>query len=173
MNNAASEKRRSDRVWLTIPVRVRGVDSNGEAVELTALATGLNRYGGRIQVSRELDCARSIRLRKPIGNFEVEFRVVEPITTPGKSGWEYGVECRDEKLNFWDIEFRPHVEDAGDSKALLDCGMCHTTALMPLTISEIDRLRTNGMTVKYCAKCAAVTHWWYARNGVWMHPEAS
>src|SRR5690242_18905982 len=75
MNNAASEKRRSDRVWLTIPVRVRGVDSNGEAVELTALATGLNRYGGRIQVSRELDCARSIRLRKPIGNFEVELRV--------------------------------------------------------------------------------------------------
>jgi hypothetical protein len=166
MTQFAAERRRSDRLWLTIPVRVRCFDSNGEAVEIKGWVTCLNRFGGRIEVPRELDCSRPIRLRKPIGNFEVEFRVVEPINIRGDWGCVYGVECLDEKLNFWDIEFRPFEADAESAKALLDCGMCHTVALMPLEMPEIKRLRTDGKTPKYCAKCSSVTYWWYAERGV-------
>jgi hypothetical protein len=171
MNNVAAEKRRSDRLWLTIPVRVRGVDSIGGAVEIKGWATSLNRHGGRIQVPQEMDWSRPVRLRKPIGNYEVEFRVVESIKARGSWGWEYGVECLDETLNFWDIEFGARGRDARGINALLDCGLCHTLALMPVTISEFDRLRTIGMTIKYCAKCSSVTHWWYAESSMPKHRE--
>lgn len=164
MDKVAAEKRRSDRLWLTIPVRVRCVDSDGEAVELAGRAVSINRYGGRTIVPRELDWSRPIRLRRPIGNFEVEFRVVEPVNIQGHRWWEYGVECLDEKFNFWDIEFPPLGQNPGDEKALLDCGTCHTIALMSLAMVEYECLKTEGRTAKYCARCSSITQWWYAEK---------
>lgn len=166
MKNIAAERRRSDRLWLTIPLRVEGADSNGQIVGYTGRAISLNRHGGRIQIPQELDWDHSIRLRSPMGQHEAEFRVVETIASHEDRGCECGVECLDKENNFWGIEFPSHEDQAVDAKVLLECGMCHTVALMPLTFLEIATLRTIGMVGMYCSKCGAETPWRYAEMRV-------
>ena len=165
MNNDSAGRRRSDRLWLTIPLRAEGVDSSGELAACEGRAVNLNRLGGRIQVPLELDRSWSISLLSPMARGAAEFRLVEAITHGGDHGYEYGVECLVEENNFWGIEFPSRKDTAGDANALLDCAICHTKALMPLAISDLERLETDGMTAMYCAKCSAMTHWWFAEMG--------
>jgi hypothetical protein len=88
--------------------------------------------------------------------------VVETITDHGENGWEYRVECFDEEVNFWDIEFPAHVDGAVDARVLLECGICHTITLKPLSLSETRTLIANDTLSMYCAKCSGATLWWYA-----------
>lgn len=156
------DRRRSDRIWLTIPLRVEGVDSSGQIVGYPGRSMSLNRYGGRIKLSQEVDLGRPIHLWSPMGKTVAKFRVVETITTRADGCCECGVECLDQENNFWGIEFPSPEDNAEGAKALLDCGMCHTKALMPLAKPDIERLEMDGVTGKYCTKCSAMTHWWFA-----------
>jgi hypothetical protein len=96
-----------------------------------------------------------------MGCHEAEFRVVEPIASAGEKGGEYGVECLDEKDNLWGIEF-PTSDGAADARVLLECGICHNMALLPLTLSEVEALRSIGMVGMPCQTCVAVSPWRYA-----------
>ncbi|HLY60586.1 MAG TPA: hypothetical protein VKV95_07445 [Terriglobia bacterium] len=165
MNNDSAERRRSDRLWITMPLRAEGVDASGEIAACAGRAVSVNRHGGRIQIPLDLDRSWSISLLSPLGRGAAEFRLVDTITHGGEHGYEYGVECLEEANNFWGIEFPSRKGITGDAKALLDCGTCHTKALMPLAISDVERLEMGGMTAIYCEKCAAMTHWWFAEVG--------
>lgn len=163
MDTVTADRRRSDRLWLTIPLRVGGMGSNGQTVEYPGRAINLNRHGGRIQVPQILDRDQSIRLRSPIGRYEAEFRVVETITSHGEHRCECGVECLNEKNHCWGIEFPSNEEDdMPDAKVLLECRTCHTIAFMPLAFLEILTLSTISMVGLDCPKCSAVTFWRYA-----------
>jgi hypothetical protein len=164
----ASERRRSARLWMTIPLSVEGLDSGGRTMEYEGRAIGLNRYGARIQIPRSLDKGQAVRVKSPMGRCEAEFRVVEPIASRGEKGGEYGMECLNEKDNFWGIEF-PKSEGAADATVLLECGICHSVALLPLTLSEVEALRSIGMVGIPCHTCAAVSPWRYAELRVPPH----
>jgi hypothetical protein len=45
-------------------------------------------------------------------------------------------ECFIKQVNLRGIEFPSDEDDAVDGKVLVECGMCHTIALMPLALSE-------------------------------------
>jgi PilZ domain len=172
MTTATADRRRSDRLWLTIPLRVEGLDSKGQSVEYPGRAINLNRHGGRIQVPQELDRNHSIRLRSPIGRFESEFRVVETLADPGGNGLECGVECLNQEDNFWGIEFPSNeMTNAPEAKVLLECRTCHTIALVPLAFLEIVTLSTISMVGLECTKCSALTFWRYAEIRVPMNRE--
>jgi hypothetical protein len=166
MTTQTVHKRRSERILLTVPLMVEGVDVEGNIVEYEGRATSLNRYGARIQIPQVLDRGQAVRLRSPIGHYEADFRVVESLVSPQGDSREYGVECMndiDEKDNLWGIEFPTSAEsDKASAKVLLECGMCHTMALMPLTLLEIETIRTIGMVGLACQKCVAETPWKYA-----------
>jgi PilZ domain len=167
MNAATAERRRSDRLWLTIPLRFEDVDSKGETVELDGRAVSLSRHGARIQLHRTLDKGQEIRVKSPFGHREAGFRVVQPIVPPGEKDGEYGVECVDENENFWGIEFPTREEgEKADAKALLECRMCHGLALLPLTLTEVEALRSIGKVGKLCQTCGVDTPWRYAEGRV-------
>ena len=162
MTIATGERRRSDRIWLTIPLRAEVVDPSGRMVEHPGRAVNLSRHGGRIEMPQMIDRGQPIRLRSPLGRHLAEFRVVEAIPGYGENGCECGVECLNEEDNFWGIEFPSHVDDAVDAKVLLECGMCRTIALKPLSLAETQTLIANDNLTRHCAKCAGATLWWYA-----------
>ena len=157
-----AERRRSDRIWLTLPVRAETVDSNGRTVEYSGRAVNLSRQGGRIEMPQTLDRGQLIRLRSPIGRQHADFRVVETITYQGEIGCECGVECLNECDSFWGIDFPHRVNNAADAKVLLECGMCHTIALKHLSLAETQGLIANDNLTSYCSKCSGATLWWYA-----------
>lgn len=167
---AGGERRRSDRLWMTVPLRAESTDSTGRRVEYVCPATGLNRYGAQIELPRHLEKGQTICLRSPIDHHEAHFRVVGPIgSTTGKKTLAYGVECIDTADNLWGIRFPTPSESEGvdvDVKVLLECGICRTVALVPLTVSEVEPLRTIGTVGVLCQKCGVVTLWRYAEMRV-------
>ncbi|HLY60585.1 MAG TPA: PilZ domain-containing protein [Terriglobia bacterium] len=156
------ERRRSDRLWVTFPLRVGGLDSHGQTVEYPGRAVNLNRHGGRIQIAQEIDPGQSIRVRSPIGRFEAEFRVVDTIASHRGQGCECGVERLNDEEDFWGIEFPSRGDEALDAKVLLECDTCHRISLVPLAFMEIETLRMIGMVGLDCPKCSEVTFWRYA-----------
>src|SRR5579859_5646048 len=157
----AAERRRSARLWMTIPLHMEELNSSGRTMEYEGRAVGLNRYGARIQIPRPLDKGQAVRVKSPMGRYQADFRVVESIASKGEKGGEYGVECVDENHNFWGIEF-PKSDGPADARVLLECGICHNVALLPLTLSEVEALRSIGMVGLHCPTCSAVSPWRYA-----------
>lgn len=163
MTSNAGERRRSDRLWLTVPLRFESVDANGVSVELDGRALSLSRYGARIQYPLPLGKGQAVWVRSPIGRHEAQFRVVEPIVSPKEKDGEYGVECINGDENFWGIDFPSRVEgEQADAKALLDCKICHNMALVPLTLLEVEALRSMGKVGMSCHYCKTETPWGYA-----------
>lgn len=157
------EKRRSDRLGVKVEVRVEGVDPNGEIVEYEGSAAGLNRHGARIKIPWPLDCGHPVRVRTTQRKSrQADFRLV-PIDSPKESVGDYGIESLNENENFWGIEFPDSGGKEGeDARVLLECGVCHSMALFPMSILEIDALRTIGMVGKPCRTCQAESPYRYA-----------
>jgi hypothetical protein len=166
-----AEKRRSDRLMLTIPLEVRGVDAKGNPFRDEARTITLNRHGARVQITRPLRIGQTIVMMNLVGRRETEFRVVGPVSPITEQGGEWGVECVDLKENIWGIQFppAPETEDA-DSKALLECRNCHAVALMRLSLVEVEVLETSGILSRPCLRCEEVTSWGYAEKVVAMEP---
>lgn len=163
MATASVERRRSDRIWLTLPLRAEGVDSNGQPFECEARAISVCRHGARLQIGQSLSEGQTVRLKSPTGNDAADFRVVASFVLPGGKEGEYGVECLDIKANFWGIEFPTSDSDGPmDGKVLVECRKCQTIALLPLTLSEVEALRAMGLVGKPCPHCNTITLWKYA-----------
>lgn len=166
MASQAEERRRSERLWLTVPLYVEGVDSAGQAFDCEARVINLSRHGARIQIPQSIAQNQHIILKSRDGNHQANFRVAGIIAPANSENAEYGAESLDETQNFWQIEFPP-PEDAEteESKVLLECRKCNTIALLPLTISEVQAVRSMGWVGKTCPICNAMSLWKYAEIG--------
>jgi PilZ domain len=166
--NLKSEKRRSDRLMLTVPLRVHGSDPRGEDFIEDARTVTLNRHGARIQISRPLVAGQTIRINNLVSRREAPFRVVGPVSPRTEKGGEWGVECIDHKLNIWGIQFPPVTAEEADSTALLECRNCHNIAVFHLSLVEVEVLETSGLLTKPCESCKKTTTWGYAERQVAM-----
>ena len=151
-----SEKRRSDRIMFTIPLRVHGTVSHGESVEAGGRTITVNRHGARIQVSRRLETGQLIRIMNLNTDAEANFRVVGPLTPPTERVGEYGVECLEEQANIWGIHF-PTPAAGQDARALLECRRCHGLALTSVSVVEAEVLEKAGIITRLCAPCRVET----------------
>lgn len=165
----SAEKRRSDRVMLTIPLLIHGTDATGHAFKEDGRTVTLNRHGARIQTAFKLDSGQVVRLVNVLGRREAEFRVVGPVSPITEKGGEWGVECLNPVENIWGIRFPPPGEGEGpEPKALLECRKCHTVALIPLSLVEVEVLETSGIISHPCQSCEILTPWGYAEKQVAM-----
>ncbi len=163
------EKRRSDRLLLTIPLQVNWTDADGTAVSEDARSIALNRHGARIQTGRTLHAGQIVRLVNRLINRKADFRVVGPVSPRTEQGGEWGVELVDSHVNIWGIQFPPApTGEAADSRALLECRHCHTAALLPLSLVEVEVLDTAGIISKQCQNCGTVSVWGYAEKQLAM-----
>jgi PilZ domain-containing protein len=163
-----SEKRRSDRLMLTVPLRVHGRDPQGKEFVEEARTVTLNRHGACIQLSRPLVPGQTVKLNNLVSRREAPFRVIGPVSPRTDKGGEWGVECVDNKLDIWGIQFPPATKDEADSAALLECRNCHGIAVMHLSLVEVEVLETSGLLAKHCASCKKTTPWGYAEKQVAM-----
>ncbi|MGD0697865.1 MAG: PilZ domain-containing protein [Terriglobia bacterium] len=164
------DKRRSDRLLLTIPLHVSGVDRQGNEFKENARTITLNRHGARIALARLLVGGQIVRLTNLVIHREANFRVVGPITPYSPKGGEWGVECIDGQKDIWGIQFPPPpAGQQAESAALLECRRCHTVALMRTSLVEIEVLGTAGLLSKPCETCKTITLWGQAEKQVAMN----
>jgi PilZ domain-containing protein len=99
-------KRRSSRMFLNASVVLLGEDRQKCSFSMPARATGLNKHGAALQLSRDLVVGCSVQLRNKQG-IQVPARVVS-ILNASQGVSTYGIEFleHDEKtLGFWGISF--------------------------------------------------------------------
>ncbi len=162
------DRRRSERILLTIPIIVEGVDPNGKEFSETTRTLVINRQGARILLSRRVVAGSLLQIKLVSANRHAKFRVIGPTRPVSEEGGEWGVECVDKSVNLWGIGFPPSTEKDAQATALLECRECHSVNLTPLTLMENEVLTESGLLTKECKRCGRATSWGYTEQTVGM-----
>jgi len=160
MKPKASEKRRSDRLMITLSLVLEGKDGKGQPFDHPARTITINRHGARILTSHPLRAGQTITVTNLSGRRKGRFRVVGPVTPATYRGGEWGIECVNLSDDVWGIQFPPAPSSrGGPPKALLECQECGTTALSPISLVEAEVLENAGIIARDCAHCERETPW--------------
>jgi hypothetical protein len=161
MDMAESEARRTERLLLSIPIRVFGFDKGtGEFAEDTHTVV-VNRNGARIALKHRVSPEDTIRIVNLETYSEADFRVVGLIRSADSDATEWGVECNEPGRNIWAIDFPPPLETQGaEAGALLECRDCHKQGFWPLSLVEVEVMESTGQVMRECKHCGKMTYWW-------------
>jgi PilZ domain-containing protein len=165
--DAQPEKlRRSERVFIRIPVEVRGKNDAGKLFSEQTATVVINRHGARISLKAAVRPEDRVSVTNLQNSLTCPFRVVARLTKTLGPGPEWGFECLEPDMNFWGISFpekniertpTPAVPDSVD--ALLECSACHSREFAQLTLDDYRQLAANMRLERNCPQCAAATEW--------------
>ena len=162
--------RQSDRVFLTLPIRISGIRGRGEEFLEEGQIIDISRQGATIKVDKELFAGEIIKvLRLDGAGKEVMARVVGRVAR-GSEGHSFGLTILDPAVaNPWGIVF-PAVTDLDKAvlRALLRCVSCERTEVTYLNEFEADLLLCHHYISRPCEQCGGWTTW----NRPHDHPSA-
>jgi len=157
------EQRRTERLLLTIPIRVIGFNTAGGDFTEDTHTIVVNQAGARLALQHRVAADDAIRIVNLENYSEAEFRVVGPTRLAGGEAAEWGVECLESSRNIWGIELPPPLSAAkAEAGALLECRACHAQGFWPVTFMEVEVLDSTGLINRECNQCAKITYWTYA-----------
>ncbi len=93
------EQRRTERLTLSVPIRVIGTDPAGEPFTEDTYTLVLNQAGARIALQHRVTPEDSIRIINLENYNEADFRVVGATRLSGTEAAEWGVECAEAGRN--------------------------------------------------------------------------
>ena len=160
---AETSQRSTERLLLTIPIRVLGLDrATGGFCEDTHTVV-VNRTGARIVLKHQVFPGDSLRVVNLENSSEADFRVVGPTHLDGTQVTEWGVECLDPKRNIWGIEFSPPLAfGSSEVAALLECRLCGKKVMWLVSLMDVEVLDSTRMVPLDCPVCGKLTYWAYA-----------
>lgn len=160
---SSPEQRRSERIRVSIPIMVAGLDPSGAEFSEETRTAIVNREGALILLKHSLAPQQNIRIINLQSEAAADFRIVGPTRLATDEGTEWGVEYLKAGMEIWgvDFPFRPE-EKQGQASALLECLTCHKKYFWPLTLVEIEVLESTGIIENFCNACVKSTSWVYA-----------
>jgi len=160
------ERRRSERLLITVPIRVEGMDRDGEKFSEDTRTLLINRQGARICLKRVVSAGAILQITTAVGRRSAKFRIVGPTQPPSGEGGEWGVECLGSNCELWGIGFPPPSSAEGICTALIECLRCHAVMLSHLSMVEHEVLGTSGLLVRQCEACGRSTSWSYREPSI-------
>ncbi|MBI1939996.1 MAG: PilZ domain-containing protein [Acidobacteria bacterium] len=158
-----TDRRRTERLLLTVPIRVIGFAAHGSGFTEDTHAIEVNRAGARIALKHRVAPDDSLRIVNLQNYNEADFRVVGKTRLAGGEAAEWGVECLDSGRNIWGIDFPPPLPDENSQAgALLQCQGCGKQALSVLSLMELTILESTDVLQRPCDVCAQHSPWVYA-----------
>jgi len=107
MPSAESDnKRRSSRVFVRIPVRAAGKNSEGRNFREAGETIVVNAHGGLLYLNQPLEMDAMITITNPATQEDQECRVVF-LGDLSKKGQRVGIEFLSPSPRFWGVEFAP------------------------------------------------------------------
>ncbi len=156
----AGKRRRSDRVSLSVPITVSGIDiaKGGEFVE-DARTLNISRTGGTIVLTRILGPEQTVFIKCRPTQKEAEARVVGQLGIQLDSHI-YGVALLDPSVDLWGIRF-PDLSEAEKAmgRVCLQCITCGTREVLYLSAVELEVFDVNHNLGRHCAQCREWTLW--------------
>jgi len=158
------EHRRSERILVSLPVLVVGIDPSGEEFAEETRTVVVNREGALIMLKHTLAPENNLRIIQLQSDAAADFRVVGPTRLATNEGIEWGVEYLKEGTDIWGVDFPPQPPEgeAKNASALLECQTCQKKYFWPLTLVEVEVLESTGIIRNFCTQCSMPTSWIYA-----------
>jgi hypothetical protein len=157
--SAASQRRRSDRVRLNLPIKLEGKDISGHKIDDFASATNLSRGGGTLVTKHNLAPGSTVFLANSGTNQEVSAVVVGQVGLRQQAHL-YGIKFLQQKERFWGISFPPVSDDTDFvGKVLLECSQCAQREVAPLNEIELEVFEMNDRVSRNCSECHHWTVW--------------
>ncbi len=154
------EKRNSERLRLSIPIRVMGSDLEGVEFKEDTQTSEVNRTGARIALNKRMGGGETVRIVNLENYHEGDFRLAGRMTPPDAESGEWGVDCLESGRNIWGINLpAPQPAGGAESGALLECRSCHQQGFLAVALTELDVLDSSGIIVRDCKKCGKATYW--------------
>jgi hypothetical protein len=152
-------RRRSDRVYRELAIRVAGTDAKGRGFMDETCTLVLSRYGAKILLKCTLFPNQELTVRCHETGRESLARVVGRIGGD-EEGSYYGIELLERESDIWGIEF-PSADDAemAAGRVLLACGSCHAQGLTYLDEFALEVLLANQRLSRLCKRCGETTLW--------------
>jgi hypothetical protein len=158
------ERRRSERIFLRVPITVQAVDQNGLPFAEQTTTLEINRDGARIGLSNSVRLGDEIRVTNLATGFVALFRINLqcPQTYGGLPEWGIAMSPSMAALmpDFWGVAFedlteatQPHIA------ALLACGLCSRQELVAISRPEYEILLQDLVLPRICTVCHVVTDW--------------
>lgn len=159
-----AERRRSERVFLRVPISVQAVDQSGQPFTEQTFTLEVNRDGARVGLKNSVRLGDELRITNLATGFAALFRVCVqcPQSYGGSPEWGVGASPSAAGLlsDFWGVAFEdltgaaePHIS------ALLACGVCGHQELVPLSRLEYDILLQDLVLSRICTLCRTFTDW--------------
>jgi PilZ domain len=150
---SSSGKRRSDRIYVAVPIRVSGTDARNNSFLEDTHTLIISQHGACISLSRPLAPEQDIMVRCMLTEQDAASRVVGPM---GKDehGIRYGIEFQDPQVNIWGVQF-PSLEESENAvgRIVLECGHCHYREIVYLTEMEAEVFEANQGLTRTCRRC--------------------
>ncbi len=161
-----SNRRRSDRISVSLPIQVRGADPKEKQLNEPSKTVEVGRTGTKFPLKAALRPNQKIKIGNIRRNTEANFRVVGKVSGPESDLNYWGAECLDSSPNFWGINFPPPEEgDEAAGRILLECGTCTAQELSYLSDLETEVFSLTTRVVRECKPCAVWTEWFKPKPG--------
>lgn len=151
--------RESDRVFLSLHIRVAGITEHGKDLWEEGRTVDVSRRGAAIMVDLELHAGQNIKIQRVGLGKESVARVVGRSVRRSEAH-VFGVALLDAAVNLWDIAF-PAVPDLEKAvlRALLRCIACGRLEVTYLSEFEADLFLRHHCISRTCASCGGWTTW--------------
>jgi hypothetical protein len=106
MPSHSGPRRRSQRVLMQVPVRLRGSDAHGKSFEESSQTLAISAHGALVLLEARLTSGSKVHLRHERTREEQECHVVFLGPVRGGKG-EIGLEFLEPRPSFWRVAFPP------------------------------------------------------------------
>lgn len=158
------ERRRSERIFLRVPISVQAVDQSGQLFTEQTSTLEINRDGARIGLKNSVRLGDELRITNLTTGFAALFRVCVQCPQSYGGSPEWGVAASPSAAgllsDFWGIVFEDLAErGAPHISALLACSVCGHQELVALSRPEYEILLQELVLPRICSVCHASTEW--------------
>lgn len=158
------KKRRSDRIQIAIPLRVRGMSTQTKFFDEETETTWLSKYGLMTRLRNLVDLEMEVHVTNLTNSVAGTFRVVW-VNRRGHEGFhDIGLELSEAEGDLWGIHFPPWEQEGEESVARvwLECERCHNRDLSTVPEAEYEYLSEGFLIARHCDRCKATTPWEFA-----------
>jgi hypothetical protein len=153
-------KRRTERLFLRIPVAVSGEDSFGNSLSEESKTVHISRYGALVELRRLPRAGSQLAIRNLSNGLMANSRIIHTHELVTGSRVECGIELLEAPRDFWGVVFEdpPSTEELRIS-ALLFCTICGQKVFASLSPEEYRAMETETVLRRPCPRCAEATEW--------------
>ncbi len=158
------KQRRSDRMQVSIPIRVRGMSVATKFFDEETQTTWLSKYGMMTRLRNRVDLETEVHVMNLQNSVAGTFRVAWINTRAHEGFHDIGLEQIEMEGDLWGIHFPPGEISPEETVApvWLECQRCHEHTLAPVPEAEFEYLREGFLIARPCDRCKATTPWEFA-----------